>query len=88
MLPCITLGQADPGHCVLWDYSRWRTPNRWIAKKAWLIKRKRNSLDDMLMGFLRNVMQLVVAAMIWTGYNTLGGWLIMLVWSIDRESVK
>ena len=30
-------------------------------------------------------MQLEVAALIWTGYNTLGGWLIMLVLFMDRE---
>jgi len=33
-------------------------------------------------------MQLEVAALIWTGYNTLGGWLIMLVLSMNPEFAK
>jgi hypothetical protein len=39
-------------------------------------------------GDLRDAMQLKVAAQIWTGNIMLGGWHIMLVWSIDREFVK
>ena len=37
---------------------------------------------------LPDVMQLEVAALIWTGYNTLGGWLVMLVLFMDREFAK
>jgi len=40
-----------------------------------------------LQGLLRDVMQLEMAALIWTGNIMLGGWHIMLVLSIDRESV-
>ena len=37
---------------------------------------------------LPDVMQLEVAALIWTAYNPLGGWLVMLIQSLDRQFAK